>query len=260
MRSVKTILIVDDEPRAREGMKKVLNLWAMGKYEIVCASSGEEAISILQKKKIDVLLTDIRMPQISGLKLIRTLKEKNEIPVIIISAYSEFTYAQEAITLGVVDYLLKPVDKDKLIEAVEKALDISESLKKAKKIEKILDDHVIGIREEKLSSPIKKAIQFIDENLDKPFSLSDVSKYVYLNSSYFSALFKQEMNMTFSEYVTRCRLQKAKNLLINTNLSIAEISNIVGYQTSKYFIKIFKEFEGITPYRFRKEYLKKMEF
>ncbi|WP_297989369.1 response regulator [Anoxybacillus sp.] len=261
MKDVRTILIVDDEPRAREGMKKVLDLWSMGKYEIICAGSGEEAITILQRKKVHVLLTDIRMPQITGLKLIRTLKEQKDAPVvIIISAYSEFAYAQEAISLGVVNYLLKPVDKDKLIEAVQQALAISESREKAKKIEQIIDHHIIGVQEEKLSSPVKNAIQFIHENLHKHVSLTDVAKQVYLNPSYFSALFKQETKMTFSEYVTRCRLQRAKNLLVNTNLSIAEISEMTGYQTTKYFIKIFKEFEGITPYRFRKEYLKKMEF
>ncbi|WP_044748188.1 response regulator transcription factor [Bacillus alveayuensis] len=257
----KTILIVDDEPRTREGLKKTLESWSLGKYEILCAASGEEAITILNQRKIHLLVTDIRMPKITGLELIKLLREKKHKPaVIIISAYPEFEYAQEAITLGVVNYLLKPVDKYKFIEAVEQAIKVSEDWEKAAMLEKMIDNQVITIQESTRSSAIRDAIRFIHENLHKPFSLRDVSMYVHLNASYLSVLFKEETNMTFSEYVTRCRLQKAKSLLITTDLSIEEIAEKIGYQTAKYFIKLFKEFEGITPHQFRKDNLKKREF
>jgi two-component system, response regulator YesN len=73
-----------------------------------------------------------------------------------------------------------------------------------------------------------------------------------LNPSYFSVLFKEQANLNFSEYVTRRRIQRAKELVISTNLPINEIAEEVGYKTSKYFIKIFKEMEGITPSTYRK--------
>ncbi|ALF12063.1 DNA-binding response regulator [Parageobacillus thermoglucosidasius] len=257
----RTILIVDDEPRARQGLKKTLESWSAGKYDIFCAANGEEAINIIHQRTIHLLITDIRMPEITGLKLIRSIeKQKSKPVVIIISAYSEFEYAQEAITLGVVNYLLKPVDKHKFINAVEQAIKVWEERQKAAVVEKMIDNWIINIQEGTRSHVIKKAIRFINENLNRPFSLREVSSFVHLNPSYFSTLFKEETNMTFSEYVTRCRLQKAKSLLITTDLTIAEIAEEVGYQTAKYFIKLFKEFEGITPYQFRKEHLKKEEF
>ncbi|WP_027409723.1 response regulator [Anoxybacteroides tepidamans] len=257
----KTILVVDDEPRTRMGLKKTLDSWAMGKYEILCAASGDEAIDILVQRRIDLLLTDIRMPQITGLELIESfMHQKHKPVVIIISAYSEFEYAQEAIQLGVINYLLKPVSKRNLIEAVEQAMKVSEDRRKAEILEKMVDDRVIQIRRYVRCAPIRKAIEYIQENLHKPFNLRDVSMYVHLNASYFSVLFKEETSMTFSEYVTRCRLQKAKSLLVTTDLSIEEIADAVGYQTSKYFIKLFKEFEGVTPHRFRKQHLKEIEF
>jgi two-component system, response regulator YesN len=261
MMNFRTILIVDDEPRARQGLKKTLESWSAGKHEIFCAANGEEAINMMNQRTIHLLITDIRMPEMTGLKLIKSIeKQKSKPVVIIISAYSEFEYAQEAITLGVVNYLLKPIDKHKLIHAVEQAIKIWEERQKAAVVEKMIDNRVINIQEGTRSQVVKEAIRFIHENLNRPFSLREVSSFVHLNPSYFSTLFKEETNMTFSEYVTRCRLQKAKSLLITTDLSIAEIAEEVGYQTAKYFIKLFKEFEGITPYQFRKENLKKVEF
>ncbi|MBB5325436.1 YesN/AraC family two-component response regulator [Anoxybacillus tepidamans] len=261
MIDLKTILVVDDEPKTRTGLKKTLDTWALGKYEILCAASGDEAITILDERQIHVLLTDIRMPQITGLKLIRSLKEKKQKPVvIIISAYSEFEYAQEAIALGVVNYLVKPVDKQKLIEAVEQAMKVLKDREKAEMLAEMFDMQIVAMKDNVRSTPIKEALKFIHENLHEPFSLRDVSKRVHLNASYFSVLFKEETNMTFSEYVTRCRLQKAKSLLVTTDLSIEEIAEAVGYQTAKYFIKLFKEFAGVTPHRFRKHHLKKVEF
>ncbi|KXG10825.1 response regulator [Anoxybacillus rupiensis] len=261
MMDVKTILVVDDEPRARIGLKKTLDAWAMGTCEILCAASGDEAIELLRQRPVHLILTDIRMPQMSGLQLIEAFAEHKHKPVvIIISAYSEFAYAQKAIKLGVVNYLLKPVSKHKLIEAVEQALAILEERKKSEMLAQMIDHQVIQIQEHIRSSSVREAIQFIHKNLHQPLSLRDVSRHVHLNASYFSVLFKEETDMTFSEYVTRCRIQKAKSLLVATDLSVEEIAESVGYQTAKYFIKVFKEFEGMTPYRFRKQHLKKVEF
>ncbi|WP_256592999.1 helix-turn-helix transcriptional regulator, partial [Pseudomonas sp. 2822-15] len=70
---------------------------------------------------------------------------------------------------------------------------------------------------------------------------------VHLNASYFSVLFKEQTGLTFSEYLTRRRMQVAKKLLFSTDLPIGVIAEKVGYQTAKYFIKLFKELEGHTP-------------
>ena len=101
----KNILIVDDEPRTRLGLKKTLDTWANGEYQIFTASNGEETIKIMREQKVHVLLTDIRMPEMTGLELLKIIKEQKMSPVIIvISAYSEFEYAHEALRLGVINY------------------------------------------------------------------------------------------------------------------------------------------------------------
>ncbi|MBD8067363.1 response regulator transcription factor [Bacillus sp. PS06] len=251
----KTILIVDDEPITRHGLKKALETWSKGEQEILCVASASESMEILNKQKIHLLITDICMPEMTGLEMLDILKKQNQYPVVIvISAYSEFTYAQEAIRLGVHNYLLKPVNKTKLIEVVEEALEFESSRERIGRIQRVVDDKLVTVKldEKKQDSPISKATQYVDTHLSQNISLNDVAKHVHLNPSYLSVLFKEQVNMTFSEYVTRSRLQMAKQLLINTDLSVIDIAEETGYGTSKYFIKLFKEHEGITPSKYRK--------
>jgi YesN/AraC family two-component response regulator len=260
MLNEKTILIVDDEPRTRQGLKKTLDTWANGKFDIRTASNGEEALELMRDQKVHILITDIRMPEISGLELLKRIKEKMAAPVIImISAYSEFEYAQEALRLGVINYLLKPISKKSLIEAVEEAVQVVEKQERAGIIEKVVDNKLIDINKQSSTArdTIRKAMDYIHQHLQNELTLKEVAECVHLNPSYFSVLFKEHATLTFSEYVTRRRIQRAKELLIATNLPITEIAEEAGYKTAKYFIKIFKELEGVTPSSYRKNNVEK---
>lgn len=255
MLNTMTILIVDDEPRTRQGLKKTLDTWAIGKYEIISASNGGEAIEYMQKQKVHILITDISMPEITGLQLLQIAKEQNIFPVIIvISAYSEFQYAQEALRLGVINYLLKPISKKVLIEAVEEAIQVVEKQERAGIIEKVVDRKLVQANTENPSNrvPIREAINYINNHLQNELSQKEVADHVHLNPSYLSVLFKEHVKLTFSEYVTRRRIQRAKELLISTSLPVNDIAEESGYKTAKYFIKIFKELEGMTPSVYRK--------
>jgi two-component system, response regulator YesN len=253
--SRKTILVVDDEPRTRQGIKKTLETWSNGRHDILNAESAAHSIEILKKQKVHLLISDICMPEMTGLEMLDKLKNQKQDPVVIIlSAYSEFTYAQEAIRLGVHNYLLKPVNKIKLIEVVEGALEFESSRERIDLIQRAVDHKLVNLKLEakRDDSPINKAIKYVDDNLSNHLSLNDVAKHVHLNPSYLSVLFKEQVNMTFSEYVTRSRLQLAKQLLINTDKTVTNIAEEAGYGTSKYFIKLFKEHEGLTPSKYRK--------
>jgi two-component system, response regulator YesN len=251
----KNIVIVDDEPRTRQGLQRTLESWNNGEYSILTAESGEEVMQIAAESKIHILLSDIRMPEMSGLQLLKNIQNKGMSPVVIvISAYSEFEYAQEALRLGVVNYLLKPIGKKKLIEAVEEAVKVLEKQVRAGIIELVVDKKIADASNKMATTKdtIKKAISYIDQHLKEELSLKEVAAHVHLNPSYFSVLFKEQVNLNFSEYVTRRRIQRAKELVVSTSLPITEIAEEAGYKTSKYFIKIFKEIEGMTPSAYRK--------
>ncbi|WP_078553716.1 response regulator transcription factor [Bacillus alkalicellulosilyticus] len=256
MKFQKVILVVDDEPRIRQGLQKTLELSSNDNVTILTATNGKEALNIILNEKVHLLITDISMPEMTGLQLVKNIQSVESKPeVIVISAYSEFDYAQEAIQYGVQNYLLKPISKQKLFDSVQKALKAYENREQVGMMQKVVDDRLLPIvtRENNTSPPVKKALTYIDENIKERLTLQRVADYIHLNSSYFSVLFKEQTSLTFSEYVTRRRLLVAKKLLYQTQMSVAEIAEEVGYHTSKYFIKMFKDYEGVTPSQYRKQ-------
>lgn len=112
------VLVVDDERSIREGIKRTLDN-AFPQMNIMTAPSCQEAVVLLLNERIHILLLDIMMPAMNGLELLAALREsRRSTKVVIISAHSKFSFAQEALRLGVKDYMVKPVGKDRLIEIV----------------------------------------------------------------------------------------------------------------------------------------------
>ncbi|MDQ0116030.1 response regulator transcription factor [Paenibacillus harenae] len=252
---MKTILVVDDEPRTREGIRKSLEAWAAGRYKIITAESGVEALKWLEANAASLLITDIRMPEMGGLDLVERVKAMEHPPVvIIISGHPEFDYAQKALQFGVLEYLLKPLDKTKLVQAVELALKREENIHRVERMERLVDPKLMEtVRQGKpYGAQVHEAIQFLDNHLHEPVSMRDIADHLHMNASYFSVLFKEQTGLTFSEYLTRRRVQRAKELLSGTRQTIAEISDQVGYQTAKYFVKVFRSIEGMSPGQYRK--------
>ncbi|ANE45486.1 AraC family transcriptional regulator [Paenibacillus swuensis] len=113
------ILIVDDEHIIREGIKRTISHHDSG-HTILLAASPEEAMAALRSHPVDVVLTDILMPGMTGLELMSLSRNRYpHVKWIVVSAHSEFSYAQEAVRLGAKDYLLKPIGKERLVELVE---------------------------------------------------------------------------------------------------------------------------------------------
>ncbi|WP_138493182.1 response regulator transcription factor [Paenibacillus pinistramenti] len=253
---LRTILIVDDEPGTRNGIRKTLELWADGRYRVECAANGVEAAEWLERDTAHLLITDVRMPEVSGLDLIRLLEGRPDRPAsVVISGYAEFEYVQTALRLGAVGYLLKPIDKEELLEMTERALKQEEERHRAEKLARLVDPKLFAIKEEEFrpGGPVGEVMEYVDGHLQEQLTMADMAAKVHLNASYFSVLFKEEAGIPFSEYVTRRRIQHAKQLLAQTRLPVGQIAEQVGYSTDKYFIKVFKQLEQISPSRYRSE-------
>lgn len=113
------LMIVDDEERARNGIRDLID-WEQHQIEIIAeARDGLEALELLEQHHVDIILTDIRMPEMDGLKLIETVAQKYpSIKSVIMSGYGEFAYAQKALSLGASDYLLKPSRRNEILETI----------------------------------------------------------------------------------------------------------------------------------------------
>lgn len=116
------LVIVDDEPILLQGLLETYEWNEMGFSVVGTAKSGEEAIEVIEKTRPHVVLTDIRMKQVTGLMVMEKIQRRN-IPClfIVLSAYRDFEYAQKACELGAFSYLLKPIEDEKLYETMQSA-------------------------------------------------------------------------------------------------------------------------------------------
>lgn len=245
------LLIVDDEVGIRNGLANFFPWAELGFQVVGQARNGEQALKIIEEdeKPIDVLMTDIKMPVMDGLKLIEQLKKCDfSGKIILLSAYNEFEYARRRLQLGVYDYILKPTDYRKiaeLFERLKKELDSEDGSKKSE----------TGNLYENTGFDYKgKIIREVKEYIEKNYAeikLADAAAHVNLSTSYLSVLFSAEAGMSFSEYVQRVRLQEAARLLSETYGKIYEISERVGYNNSKNFTRAFRKFYGMSPRDYR---------
>lgn len=239
------ILVVDDEYNSRMGVTFTLEQWGEDRVKVDMADNGKQAIRLLGENPYDLLITDIRMPLMSGIELLETLRgEQNKINTILLTGFAEFEYAQKALRLGAVDYLLKPIRQEQLIASVGKVFQ-----SKSEETANLLS---YGIPSS--NAYILSAVKYIHESIGMPLSIKEIAQHVHLNPSYLSVLFKEETGVSFSDYVIRLRMKRAKELLYHSPLSMDSISEQIGLQTASYFIRIFKKYEGITPKQYREQH------
>ena len=132
---MKRVIVIDDEQIQRQGLVS-MTPWEEVDCQVVGeAANAREGMELIRKLQPDIVIVDIRMPGESGLELIEKMQRESHVEYIILSGYGEFSYAQQAIRLGVRNYLLKPVDDDELLEAVRKAAAYVDEGKKRKKME-----------------------------------------------------------------------------------------------------------------------------
>lgn len=233
------ILIVDDEVLEAEIIQKLIDRKRFPYSTVYVAQNMSEAVGILRKYPVAVILCDIEMPQGSGLELTRWIrKHEIEAEVIYLTGHAEFTYATEALRLGAMDYLLKPVEQEDLMRALEKV---------ARKIPDFKCD-METLNAEKI---VEKAKKYIKENSDREISRAEVAERFFIHPDYLSHIFKEWAGITFQDYVIKTRMDKAKKMLIYTDVSISNIAANTGYSNTAYFAKHFKRETGMTPKQYR---------
>ncbi|HBD64684.1 MAG TPA: hypothetical protein DC038_09640 [Clostridiales bacterium] len=239
------VIICDDELTIRNGMKSLIEA-AGSKFEVsALATNGFEACRIITEIKPAIVLMDINMPGLNGLDVIREMSAVSPLTkYIIISGYDEFHYAQKAIQLKAHDYLLKPIDKNNLFTVMESAY--NEYLKDKMSFAGISDAEGLGTAEE--------AINYIYKNYsNSDLSLKSMSSELHISESYLTRSIKKKAGMSFSEFLTKVRIESAISLILSySSLTSLEVSEKVGYKSQHYFCKVFKEYTGMTPTAYKK--------
>ena len=239
------VLLVDDEIMIREGFKRLFDWEAHDCVVVGEAADGMEAMNQIDRLKPDLVIMDINMPILNGLKVIQMSRMKYpQMAFVIVSGYDDFAYCREALRVQITDYILKPVNYEEFGNCID-------HLKISLYEQQTLEDS--GEQEERVIAGI---LRYMKEHLAEEITLNILSEQFHLSSVYISQLFKNEIGVNFFSYLTNIRMEEAKKLLITSSCSIAEISEKCGYGDYRGFTKVFKKTEGMTPSQYRRELLK----
>ncbi|MEF9959885.1 MAG: response regulator [Niameybacter sp.] len=251
------VLIIDDEVFIREGMRKVIPWHDLGCELVDEAQNGEEGIEKMIQHEPHIIISDIRMPKKSGLEMIDEMKSINQdIQIIILTGFREFEYAQQAIRLGVLRFLLKPSKLEEIKEAIVSAVANLEQLPKR---EVLLNPTLKEVENEdkgreELDKPqylVRQAIDYINEHYDQKLDLQTVAGELYVSTWHLCKVIKKQTGTNFVDLLNAARIEKAKRLLLESNMKIYEIAENVGYTDTAYFSKIFKKSTQVTPNEYR---------
>lgn len=255
------LMIVDDEPFMIKGLMNIIEKGNTPCSEVIKASDGFDALEKLENFRPDLMITDIQMPEMDGLELIRRVQERGLCKrFIILSGYDDVKYMRQAIKCRVIDYLMKPIDKTELYDILANtSLELLNSA--SPKEYPSLQDHIVSdptideLEVSRLSKNVKKIIYYIDQHYTKDLSLDQIADHVFLHPNYISALFRKETGLTFIHYLHLYRIKKAKEMMVkDIELSFHQISERVGYESVRHFFNVFKKYSGATPGEYREQF------
>lgn len=271
--SVYSILLVDDERTITEGLKLILETENPEWKVIGMAEDGSEGIEIALREHPDIIITDVKMPVMDGLEMVRSLSAHREFHAkyLMLSGYSEFEYARQAMRLGVQHYICKPVDEDELAAAMQEICGAIDEEKQKNQELMQLQDAVNGYENDKKEWERRRLLEgmptdweekkdvveqvkdYIRAHYNTEISLNEIAQRFYLNPYYLSQLFKKKTGMTYQNYLTLLRMEQAKRLLSETEYRIYEIGEMLGYNDTAYFSKLFERENGCKPSEYRRK-------
>ncbi len=251
------LLIVDDEKIVRQGIIRCIDFEVLGIGEIYEAENGMEALKIVEDKEVDFILADINMPRMNGLEFAKAAKNINKkIKLAFITGYDYFEYAREALKIGADDYVLKPVSKKDIYEILSRMIEKKKEEMGTAKLREVVerltknDSPNISNGEDKTAKEV--IMNKIEGNIaNKNFSLNMLAEELGFSTGYFSSMFKKLFNINFREYLLNLRLEKAKILILSTNLKNYEVAEAIGIDDPNYFSACFKKKYGMTVTDYR---------
>lgn len=246
-------LIVEDEQHARASLRKLFSK-ADIPFEIVGeAADGDEGLRMIRELQPDVVISDIFMPVMDGVRLLQLAREEGlECRFIMLTAVSEFEYARQAVEYGASGYLMKlSLDLAGLRQAMEKVAAELARMEKLRKADKWFPEKTA---QEPTDHPeMNRIIAYIVEHFAEDITLKSLADLIRMDASYVSDLFKKKTGSTLTHYIQNRRVTAAKMLLAETERTVSDIGRTVGFENDNYFIKIFKRWCGVTPNEYRKE-------
>lgn len=244
------LMAVDDEKAMCDVLAEIIPWEELGVEFVGCCTNGPDAYKMALELKPDIIMTDIKMPGMNGIELMKKLTEAGlKSRFLLLSAYAEFEYARAAMKYNVKHYLLKPCNEEQIQQAVS---EICGELVRQKAMEQDKGDYAEGY-----SDITKKVLRIVEGELaNSDLSLKWIAEEkLFMNVDYISKKFSTDTGQRFSVYLNALRLNKAKELLVSSeNSNVYLIAEEIGYGNNpQYFSQVFKKMTGLSPTEYKKK-------
>jgi two-component system response regulator YesN len=266
---MRTILIAEDEDLFRKELAAATPWESMGFVLVGEAADGEAAFALIEERRPDAVLADIRMPGLDGIGLLARLGESyppEERPfVVLITGHSEFEYARNALRLDAFDYLLKPLDDAELAAAMSRLKSAVDERRSRLSREEALEGAAgaepaiaffaefapaSGSRDPS-DAYVERAAAAIADLYVTDLGVEDLAAKLGITGGHLTRIFKAKTGLTFTEYLARYRMKRAAELLRDPTVHIRDVADLVGYRDQRYFSSLFRRLVGVTPTQFR---------
>jgi two-component system, response regulator YesN len=242
------ILLVDDDQTTLRRLQTEVAWASLDISNQYCATSAAMARAILARYQIHLLICDIEMPMENGLQFISEIRKSGaDISCIILTAHARFSFAQEAVALGVESYILKPLD----IPQVERT--VAKAIAKRGKTRPGAGDNPCETAPSETATLAEKVKRYLIDNYAQDVTTADLASYFNYNADYLARAFKKHEHKSPTEYLTDYRLEMARAFLRYDTVSIGDIAMLVGFNSSSYFSTLFHHTYGVSPAKYRKD-------
>jgi signal transduction histidine kinase/AraC-like DNA-binding protein len=231
-----TVLIVDDDANTLDMHARIVQAHSPS-HRVLTARNGLEALDILQRDRVDLVLLDLMMPELDGFGVLEAMREKEatrEIPVVVLTGQVLTEKEMVRLNRGVATVLSKGLfSLEETLAHVDTALERNRRLS------------------DEAQRLVRRAMAYIHTHYAEPISRTDLARHVALSEDYLTACFRKELGVTPIAYLNRYRVSQAKQLLAGTGKSVTEIALEVGFSDSGYFSRVFRREVGLSPEAYR---------
>lgn len=237
------VLLVDPDEQSKDHIMGMLD-WSKLGYTIDYPEQNifDDVLTAIDKQEYSLVIINLKPFSSFSMQLCEHIREISTIPIILIGGGKDFNIVRKAIDLRVNDYLPDPLQPE----------DLESCLTHLR--EELLAPPKPKVHKGQSTSTIIEMIKrYVQEQMHQNITLKKISHMLHFNCAYLGQKFKRHENMTFNEYLLQQRMERAKKLLVETDMRIYEIANRVGYSEVDWFYKKFKEYTGKSANEYRKK-------